>query len=213
MQRILTEEDLATAVDELIRIEPRFRLVVESHGLPPLRLVPQGLQSLLRIVTDQLISLQAGAAIWKRVAERLSPFDPDFVLSQSEGDLRNLGLSGAKARTFQAAADAARRGAFDQVLVDNLDDRELIKMLTSIHGVGPWTAEIYVLSAVGSSDCWPTGDLALQAAAQDLLTLGERPAQKIMVTIAEPWRPLRSVAARLLWSHYRGLKGMGQAII
>lgn len=213
MRRICTEADLAAAVDELIRIEPRFGKVVERHGLPPLRLVPQGLESLLRIVTDQLISLQAGAAIWKRLAERLSPFDPNLILSHSESDLKGLGLSGAKARTFLAAAEVARLGGFDPSRIDSLDDQALISMLTSIRGVGPWTAEIYLLTAAGHADSWPTGDVALQAAVHDLLGLQERPAAKVMIIIAAPWQPYRSAAARLLWSHYRGLKGMRQAIM
>ena len=213
MQRIFSEADLAAAVDELIRIEPRFGGIVERHGLPPLRLVPLGLESLLRIVTDQLISLQAGAAIWKRVTERLSPFDPDFILSHGEADLKGLGLSGAKARTFLAAAEMAKLGGFDAARISSLDDQTLISALTSIRGVGAWTAEIYLLTAVGHSDSWPTGDVALQAAVHDLLALGERPTARAMIAIGEPWRPYRSAAARLLWSHYRGLKGMGQAII
>lgn len=213
MQRISIEADLAAAVDDLVRIEPRFGRIVERHGLPPLRLVPQGLESLLRIVTDQLISLQAGAAIWKRVAERLSPFDPGFILSQSEADLKSLGLSRAKARTFLAAAHAARLGAFDPARVAGLDDQTVVSILTSIRGIGPWTAEIYLLSAVGSADSWPTGDVALQAAAHDLLGLAERPGAKAMIEIGKTWKPYRSTAARLLWSHYRGLKGIRQAII
>jgi DNA-3-methyladenine glycosylase II len=213
MRCISSAADLEEAISVLVKIEPRFGAVVERHGIPPLRLVPQGLQSLLRIVTDQLISLQAGAAIWRRVEERLSPFDPDLILSHSEEDLKCLGLSGAKARTFHAAAAAARQALFDPRRTVELDDDALAKALMAIHGIGPWTADIYSLAAVGRIDSWPRGDLALQVAAQDLLDLGARPKLKTMSEIAEKWRPYRSVAARLLWSHYRGLKGIGQAII
>jgi DNA-3-methyladenine glycosylase II len=213
MQSITIEAELTQMIEQLIRIEPRFIHIVETHGPPPTRLVPQGLESLLRIVTDQLISLKSGAAIWKRVEGRLSPFDPDFIISHSVEELRTLGLTAAKARTFLAAAQAARQGMFEPARMATLTDTALISTLTTIPGIGPWTAEIYALSALGRVDCWPTGDLALQVAAQDFLKLEDRPDAQAMVEIGVPWRPYRSVAARLLWSHYRGLKGIGQAII
>ncbi len=210
---ISSEAELAAAIDILVQIEPRFGTIVARHGLPPLRLVQPGLESLLRIITDQLISLQAGAAIWKRVSARLSPFEPEFILTHSEGDLKSLGLSGAKARSFLVAADAARQGLFDPCRTAARGHQALKSALTAIRGIGPWTADIYLLTAVGHADSWPVGDVALQAAVHDLLGLDQRPGARAMAAIAEPWRPYRSAAARLLWSHYRGLKGMGQAII
>lgn len=213
MQCISSEAELAAAVEFLARAEPRFDAIVQKHGLPPLRLAAPGLESLLRIITDQLISLQAGAAIWKRVSARLKPFDPEFILMQSEDDLKRLGLSGAKARSFLAAAAAARLGLFDPSQAAAHDHQALRSGLTAIRGIGPWTADIYLLTAVGYADSWPVGDVALQAAVHDLLGLDQRPGPKAMVAIAEPWRPYRAAAARLLWSHYRGLRGMGQAVI
>src|SRR6478672_7081377 len=112
MERLETTADLERAVDWLIAAEPRFAGVVQRHGLPPLRHAEPGLESLLRIVTDQLISLKAGEAIWARLARRLGSFAPQEVLAASHEDLRALGLSGAKARTFHAAASAFSQGAF-----------------------------------------------------------------------------------------------------
>jgi DNA-3-methyladenine glycosylase II len=120
-------------------------------------------------------------------------------------------LSGAKARTFHAAA--ATFDGFPQVEFEALSDQEAFARLTHIPGIGPWTAQVYLLSVLRRPDAWPAGDLALQVAAQNLFGLTKRPDSKTMLRLAEPWRPFRAAAARLLWSHYRGLKGMNQHII
>ena len=211
MERLETEADLKAAVAHLVAIEPRFVMILEQHGLPSLRQMEPGLKSLLRIVTDQLISLQAGAAIWSRLEARLGAFEEQDVLRCPEDELMSLGLSGAKARTFHAAAKFYCD--LDPMMLAGLGDREALSMLTSIRGIGPWTADIYLLSALLRTDAWPTGDLALQVAAQDLLDLSERPGPKAMANLAEAWQPVRSAAARLLWSHYRGLKGKNQRVI
>lgn len=204
MTRLTTRDVLADAVERLIAVEPRYARVVARHGLPPLRQEAPGLPSLLRIVTDQLISLRAGEVIWSRLALRLGTFAPDEVLACPEAELRALGLSGAKARTFHAAARAFRDRSFQ------LPDSELTEALLGIPGVGPWTASIYLLTAAGAPDAWPAADLALQRAAMDLLSLPAKPGAPEMMALAEPWRPFRSTAALLLWSHYRGLKNMPQ---
>ena len=209
MTRLDTTDQLSAAVARLVAVEPRFALVVERHGLPPLRHEEPGLRCLLRIVTDQLISLSAGEAIWNRLARRLAPFEPDAVLACPEAELRALGLSAAKARTFHAAARAFRDGAIaTQGQVQ--PETDLLGQLTGVSGVGPWTANIYLLMTARWADAWPAADLALQRAAMDLLSLPVRPDARAMGALAEPWRPVRAAAALLLWSHYRGLKRMPQ---
>ncbi|PZF77415.1 DNA-3-methyladenine glycosylase 2 family protein [Aestuariivirga litoralis] len=206
MHRLDTVSDLEAAVLWLVSKEPRFGAVVARHGLPPLRHAEPGLESLLRIVTDQLISLRAGEAIWTRLAARLGQFAPGDVLTASEEELRALGLSTAKARTFRAAALAFSRGHFDGSADLGMD--EIQHRLLEIPGVGPWTANIYLLMALRAADAWPAADLALQVAAQDLFSLGDRPSTRRLTEMGEAWRPRRSAAALLLWRHYRGLRGM-----
>jgi len=211
MKRLDTERDLAMAVDYLLAVEPRFTQVVERHGLPPLRRCEAGLESLLRIVTDQLISLRAGEAIWARLKQSLHSVEPETVLACTQSDLRALGLSGGKARTFHAAAQAFRNGRFITADYDGpAGDQDIEQGLLEIPGVGPWTANIYLMSVVRSADAWPAADLALQRSAGDLLALPGKPSAHEMVLLAEAWRPCRSAAALLLWSHYRGLKQMPQ---
>jgi DNA-3-methyladenine glycosylase II len=211
MDHITSEADLEIAIMRLIAIEPRFAPVLEKHGLPSLRRMKPGLKSLLRIVTDQLISLKAGEAIWKRLETRLGNFDGPSILACAEAELKALGLSGAKARTFHAAAASFQE--FDHDHFDRMGDQEATAWLTSIRGIGPWTADIYLLSVSMRADAWPAGDLALQVAARDLLALPERPDLNAMRGLAEDWRPVRAAAARLLWAHYRSLKAMQQRVI
>jgi DNA-3-methyladenine glycosylase II len=206
MKRLENDSDLAAAVGCLIATEPRFAAVVARHGLPPLRQAEAGLKSLLRIVTDQLISLKAGEAIWKRLASELKTFGPDDILAISESQLRALGLSRAKARTFHAAALAFRDPKFI-----SSDPGCLMQSLTEIPGIGPWTANIYLMTVARAADCWPAADLALQRAAADLLLLDGKPGLREMTALGDAWRPHRTAAALLLWSHYRGMKHMPQA--
>lgn len=206
MERLDSVEDLARAVGQLCDVEPRFRQVVDRHGLPPLRHAPPSLETLLRIITDQLISLKAGEAIWTRLAARIGDFAPQAVLAVGEEELRRLGLSGAKARSFRAAAGAFAEGRFAEP--GQLSEEEMFRRLTDIPGVGPWTASIFLLTALRASDAWPAADLALQHAAGDLFRLRRRPSTPDMVRLAAPWRPRRAAAALLLWRHYRGLRGI-----
>lgn len=211
MERLEGESDLAAAVDCLIVIEPRFARVVARHGLPPLRQAEPGLRSLLRIVTDQLISLKAGEAIWSRLAPELKAFEPADILAVSQSQLCGLGLTRAKARTFHAAAMALRDGKLLHTERVPPDHGKLLQNLTEIPGIGPWTANIYLMTVVRAADCWPAGDLALQRAATDLFILERRPSLRELTVLGEAWRPYRSAAALLLWSHYRGMKRMPQA--
>ena len=209
---IESEADLAEGVEWLLTHEPRFSRVIDATGLPPLRRAPGGLPGLLRIVTEQMISLQAADAIWRRIERELAPLDAKAILRRRHATLMKLGLSGAKSRAFHALARAAHKGEFQ---VDSLhlhSDEEAIAALVALPGIGPWTADIYVLSCLGRADAWPTGDLALQASAADLFGLTKRPDSRAMLALAEAWRPWRSIAARLLWAHYRSLKGLPQAV-
>jgi DNA-3-methyladenine glycosylase II len=211
LPKIVTASDVARGVEFLIGIEPRFEAVVASHGVPSARRAENNLASLLQVITEQLISLQASGAIWRRITSSLHPLSPESILATDHDDLRKLGLTNAKTRSFQAIAGAAHRGELNFDSLAEMPDPVVLKKLMSFPGIGPWTADIYLLSALGRADAFPAGDLALQISAQNLFALEERPTPKAFLAMAEAWRPWRSVAARLLWSHYRGLKGLVQA--
>src|SRR5437764_892834 len=209
---IVSETDLAEGLAYLVRREPRFEEIVARLGPPPLRRAPAGLPGLLRIVTEQMLSLKAADAIWRRIERELHPLDPPAILRRRHATLMKLGLSGAKARTFKGLAKAVANGALPLESFHALSDEEACERLIAIAGIGRLTADIYLLSCLGRCDVWPSADLALQAAAAHAFGLAHRPSPKEMIVIAEPWRPWRAVAARLLWAHYRSLKGLSQNV-
>jgi DNA-3-methyladenine glycosylase II len=209
---IETEAHVAQAAEYLAGCEPRFGKIIAVHGLPSPRRVENSLASLLKIITEQLISLKAADAIWRRIETKLHPFEPAEILELSMVNLQGLGLTRAKARSFQAMATAVQSGELNFESLNHLTDQEVLDKLIELPGIGPWTADIYLLSALGRADACPAADLALQIAAQDLFTLEGRPTPQAFLSLAENWRPWRSVAARLLWSHYRGLRGISQRV-
>jgi DNA-3-methyladenine glycosylase II len=209
--RIETADDVAAAVAELARTEPRFAAIAARTGLPAVRRRTGGFGGLSRIVVDQQISLAAGAAIWRRLEAQLAPFEAARLLAASEESLRACGLSGGKIRTLRAIAAAEAAGSLDFGRLETVPDDEASAMLTAVHGIGPWTAEIYLLTCLGRPDVWPAGDLALQAAAGAAFDLAARPTAAQLRALGEPWRPWRAVAARLLWAHYRQMNGLPAA--
>ena len=166
-----------------------------------------GFETLVLLVVEQQLSLASAAAIMGRVREAVAPFTPETLLGLGEDRLRSLGLSRAKAGYCRALARAFVDGDLKPARLARLDDEAAIAELIRVKGIGRWTAEIYLLSALGRLDVLPAGDLALQAAAQHLYGLDERPAPGALREIGENWRPYRSVAARILWQYYRALKG------
>ncbi len=148
MQRILNISNLTEAVDALCEIEPQFKSIVDRHGLPSLRSSPQGLEGLLMIITEQFLSLQAAASIWSRLKLRLELCEASEILACPESELVSLGLSRTKAKAFHASA----RSDLDFTALNEI---EVSKKLCTIHGVGPWTADIYMLSVLGAADPGP----------------------------------------------------------
>src|SRR5262249_2303203 len=146
LRTIESEADLREGADWLIRREPRFAAIIETTGLPGLRRAEGGLPGLLRIVTEQMISLRSADAIWQRIAREMAHPDPPALLKRRHSTLIKIGLSGAKSRAFHAIARAAHQGAFR---IDDLvrqSDDQVIAALCALPGIGPWTADIYVLS-------------------------------------------------------------------
>jgi len=205
--RIDTEADLAAGLRALLAADPRLAPVAQSAGPLPLRRRTGGFAGLMSIVMAQQLSTASAAAIWGRLSAAFDPFDPAAVRRARGDKLKRLGLSAPKIRTLKAVAKAVVEGALDFDALAALPADEAHARLTAVHGIGPWTADIYLLFCLGHADAWPAGDLALQEAARMAFALKTRPTAKEMVPMAEPLRPWRGVAARLLWTYYRAAKG------
>ena len=200
-------EDVLAGVEALRRLCPDLRRAHDAAGEPPVRRDPGGFEGLCHIVVGQMVSLASADAIWRRLVPLLDPFDATRMLALTETDLRSAGLSGPKIRTLHAIARAVESGALDFAMLEAQHDHEVRETLMAISGIGPWTADIYLLFCLGRADAFAAGDLALQVAAHHLLSLEARPTHKELEAIAERWRPWRGVAARQLWAYYRVIKG------
>ncbi|WP_109563948.1 DNA-3-methyladenine glycosylase family protein [Jannaschia seohaensis] len=202
MRRIETPADLEEGAAALARIDPRLAPALEICAPLPLRRKPDGFGTLLDAIVGQQVSTAAAAAISDRL--RAAGLDaPAPIRGASDEVLRACGLSRPKLRYARALAEAD----LDFSVLRTLPPGEVVRRLTALPGIGPWTAQIYAMFALGHADAFAPGDLALQEGARLLLDLPERPSERDLARIAEAWSPWRAVAARLLWSYYRHAKG------
>jgi DNA-3-methyladenine glycosylase II len=211
MRIIDSEEDIRAGVKALRRKCTTMRHVHDTAGDPPLRRRPAGFEGLARIVVGQQLSVASAAAIWERTAAACRPFEPATLLAVTDKALAGAGLSRPKVRTLRAVAAACADG-LDLEALAHASDEEVHGALTAVVGIGPWTADIYIMFCLGRADGWAPGDLALQVAAQQALALAERPGKDEMLALAERWRPWRGVAARLLWAYYAAVKAKRPAV-
>jgi DNA-3-methyladenine glycosylase II len=203
---IATEADLRGHLDRLVALEPRFASVRARAGEVPLRRLEPGFKGLFWIITGQQISTAAGRAIFARCETALDAMSPECIAAIDDATLKTAGQSAAKIRTLRAASAAILQGAIALESLAHKDAETAIAELVTIKGIGRWTAEAYLLFALGHADVFPAGDLALKEAARMTFMLPGRPAEKALTAMAEGWRPHRSAAARLLWAYYAAVK-------
>jgi DNA-3-methyladenine glycosylase II len=201
-----TQADLDRAIHALVEQDPRLKPVLKRAGMPALRRRDPGYAGLAAIVCGQQLSTASAAAIWARVSAAFDPFHHDALRRARAERLGRLGLSAAKIKTLK---NLARELAAERLNLEALANEEADaahNTLTALHGIGPWTADVYLLFCLGHGDAWPAGDLAVQEAVKIGLGLTTRPTAKEMAPLAEPWRPMRGAAAYLWWTYYRALK-------
>ena len=171
--------------------------------MPALRHREPGFAGLAQIIVGQQLSTASANAIWSRMSGAFDPFHHDSIRRATASRLGRLGLSAAKIKTLKLLAAEIRSTRLDLEALGERDADEAHKTLTALHGVGPWTADVYLLFCLGHGDAWPAGDLALQDGVRLGLGLKSRPTTKEMSVLAEVWRPLRGAAAHLWWAYYR----------
>src|ERR1700741_1904776 len=201
-----SQADLEDAIRALLQQDPRLKPVFELTGMPALRRRGAGFAGLAAIICGQQLSTASAGAIWARLTAAFDPFHHDKLRRTSADRLGRLGLSAAKIKTLK---NLAREIATERLNLDVLANEEADAAhhtLVSLHGIGPWTADLYLLFCLGHGDAWPAGDLAVQEAVKIGLGLRTRPTAKEMAPLAEPWRPMRGAAAHLWWAYYRAIK-------
>jgi DNA-3-methyladenine glycosylase II len=209
---IASAADIEAGLEALCLLDARLAAVRERAGPVPLRRREPGYDGLAEVIVGQMVSKASAAALWQRLIVDTDGARPDRVAALSDGQCRLIGLSRAKERTLKCAAAAVIDGVLDPVRLCGMPSEDAISEMTRIPGIGPWTAEVYLLFCAGHADVFPAGDVALQSAVAHALELGERPAMRDLRRYAERWKPWRGVAARLFWAYYSTEMGRGDVI-
>ena len=206
LRQITSRAEVLQDLQLLVQIDQRLAPVLAAVDDVPLRLRAPGFDGLAHIVVAQLLSVASARAISDRLNTLVSPLSAANFLSVEPQLLLDCGLSKAKLRTLTAVAQAEMQGQLCFTDIGKQDLTKAIAELCEIKGIGPWTAQVYLLFCAGHPDIFPAGDLALQKAVQHALDLADRPSEKQLRDIASAWSPYRGSAARLMWAYYAQLK-------
>ncbi len=199
----LTRDTLRGAVDHLAATDPRLGRIVGIHGPPPLWARPGGFRTLGRIILEQQVSLASAATLFRRLDRTIAGgMAAPAVADLGSAGLRRLGVTRQKASYLASLAQRVAGGDLNLRSLARLNDADAAAKLTALHGVGPWSAGIYLMMALRRPDIWPRGDLALHVALARLRRQNRRPSSEEAARYAERWSPWRSVAARILWHEY-----------
>lgn len=205
---ILSEERLISGTDRLIKIDPDFQKIVDQYGYSPFYKRETGYNTLLWIILEQQVSLDSAKATYFKLVDRLDgDLNPASFLTLNDEELKAAGFSRQKTRYGRELSSAILNKTLDLDRLEQMPDDEVRDELIKIKGIGPWTANIYLLMALARQDIWPAGDIALEEGIKRLKGLEKRPKKDDFVAWGEQWRPWRSVAAHLLWHYYLSLLG------
>jgi len=198
----LTEVTLAMAAKQLARRDKNLASILERLGPPPLWARRPGFSTLIKIILEQQVSLASAASMFARLNKNVVPFHPSRMIELGEGHLKSLGLTRQKTAYCLHLAQSLTDKRLRLAQLSRMSDTDAKAALLELKGIGPWSADIYLLMALGRPDVWPANDLALAIAITKLKQLSSRPNSNQLAEMAERWRPYRSVAARMLWQYY-----------
>jgi DNA-3-methyladenine glycosylase II len=210
MGTVVDHLDVATfeeACHLLATEDEHLAAIVERWGLPGFWARSPGFATLVLLICEQQVSLESGAAMFRRLQGLVGPVTPEAILAAGEPGLRSIGVTRQKTAYLIELAGRVVGGSLDLDALGDLPVDEARAVLLSLHGVGPWTADAYLLSALRRPDSWPVGDRALQVGVAETLQMASIPKPDELELIGEPWRPLRAAAARLIWHGYLSRRG------
>ena len=202
MKDYLNNQKLLEAVKFLSKKDKDLAALYEADGVPPLWARRPGFTTLIKIILEQQVSLASAKAVYRKLAKNIKPFTPVRFEELGIDYLKSLGVTRQKSSYCINIAAAILDDKLDLISLNNMNDDDAKEMLSRIKGIGPWTANIYLLMALRRSNIWPAGDIALASSMRKIKRLRSYPTNEKQIKIAEQWRPYRSVAARMLWQHY-----------
>lgn len=206
----LTNEALSRGVRILARRDPDLARIVKDFGPPPMWPREPGFPTLVYIILEQQVSLASAKAAYDRLRKTASPLTPARFLELDDAGLKAIGFSRQKTGYGRELARAILAGRFNLAAIEAMGDADARSALTALKGIGPWSADIYLLMALRRPDIWPSRDLALAVSVQRVKRLRSRPTPDRLDAIGAAWKPWRAVAARMLWHDYLSRRaGMG----
>jgi DNA-3-methyladenine glycosylase II len=210
---MLDESAFQSGIRELTVRDADLARVIQTYGAPPLWVREPGFPSLVYIILEQQVSLASARAAFQRLRAAASPLTPTRFLKLSDTQLKKIGFSRQKALYTRLLAESLVKRHLDLNDLHDLSDDAARKFLIALKGIGTWTADIYLLSALRRPDIWPIGDLALAVAVQEVKRLRSRPSPERLERLSQLWRPYRAVAARLFWHAYLSKRGQNSVTI
>ncbi len=198
----LTKAKLLEGVTKLCRRDPDLNKIVVTIGPPPMWVRKQGFSTLVYIILEQKVSIVSAKAVYQRLMDVMETPTPQEFLGLSDSELKLIGFSRQKMRYCRLLAESILTGVLDLSALRRMSDDAAHAKLTTMKGIGPWSADVYLLTALRRPDIWPSADIALAAAVQRVKRLRSRPTAEKLEVLGRRWTPWRSVAARLLWHHY-----------
>jgi DNA-3-methyladenine glycosylase II len=200
--RTLTQKTLTQGVHFLSERDSDLNQILKALGPPPMWTREPGFATLLQIILEQQVSLASAKAAFERLLAAASPLTPERFLRLNDTTLKEIGFSRQKTMYGRHLAQSIIKGQLNLTALEAMEDVTVRSDLVKVKGIGPWTADIYLLMALRRPDIWPSQDLALAVAVQKVKRLSCRPTPEQLKSIAAAWRPWRAVAARLLWHYY-----------
>lgn len=198
----LNSRSLLEAVEQLAKKDKHLKQIVTQYGLPPLWEREEGFQTLILIILEQQVSLASAKATFEKLLNLVGNLTPSAFLVLSDAQLRQAGFSRQKSAYCRHLAMAVLNGNLNLEKLSGLKDARVKSELMKLKGIGAWSADTYLLMALGRPDIWPVGDLALASAVHEIMELDSRPSPEILEQIGNRWKPWRSVAARIFWYYY-----------
>jgi DNA-3-methyladenine glycosylase II len=203
----LDETTFFEAVELLVSEEPVFSAVIDELGAPPFWSRPAGFATLVWLIMEQQVSLESGAAMYRRLHGLLGTITPETVAGSTEPALRGIGVTRQKTEYLLDLGRSVASGELDIDALAAMSLTEARELLLGVKGIGPWTADVYLLSALRFPDVFPLGDRALQVGAGEVLGMARAPDGEELELLSHPWRPIRAAAARIIWHAYLGHRG------
>jgi len=210
---MLDESAFQSGIRELTVRDADLARVIQTYGVPPLWVREPGFPALVYIILEQQVSLASARAAFQRLRAAASPLTPTRFLKLSDTQLKQIGFSRQKTLYTRLLAESLAKRHLDLNDLHDLSDDAARKFLIALKGIGTWTADIYLLSALRRPDIWPIGDLALAVAVQEVKRLRSRPSPERLERLSQLWRPYRAVAARLFWHAYLSKRGQNSVTI